>query len=299
MSAILTLVANREATSLTPQDIALASTLAAGGETTILSPGEAVDIACAPLTPAQIDAVRLALADRAVDVLYSSKTESRRRKILVADMDSTIVANETLDDIAAHAERLRPGVGEEVAAVTRRSMNGEIDFQTSLRNRVAFLRDLPASLLEDAWKDVKINPGARTLVRTMKAHGAVTALVSGGFTWFTTRVGEACGFAENHANILNVTDDVLTGTVDEPILGPDAKLRHLIRIATAAGVPLNAALTIGDGANDLPMLRAAGFGIGFHAKPVVRKEIVNRIEHGTLRAALFAQGYHASEFVED
>ncbi len=127
MSAILTLVANREATSLTPQDIALASTLAAGGETTILSPGEAVDIACAPLTPAQIDAIRLALTDRAIDVLYGP-SENRRRKILVADMDSTIVANETLDDIAAHAERIRPGIGEEVAAVTRRSMNGEIDF---------------------------------------------------------------------------------------------------------------------------------------------------------------------------
>ncbi|WP_291366305.1 phosphoserine phosphatase SerB [Acetobacter sp. UBA5411] len=298
MSAILTLVANREATSLTPQDIALASTLAAGGETTILSPGEAVDIACAPLTPAQIDAIRLALTDRAIDVLYGP-SENRRRKILVADMDSTIVANETLDDIAAHAERIRPGIGEEVAAVTRRSMNGEIDFQTSLRNRVAFLRDLPASLLEDAWKDVKINPGARTLVQTMKANGAATALVSGGFTWFTARVGAACGFAENHANILNVTGDMLDGTVGEPILGPDAKLQHLIRIAATASAPLSAALTIGDGANDLPMLRAAGLGIGFHAKPVVRREIVNRIEHGTLRTALFAQGYRASELVED
>ncbi|MCH4092131.1 phosphoserine phosphatase SerB [Acetobacter sp.] len=298
MSAILTLVANREATSLTPQDIALASTLAAGSETTILSPDEAVDIACAPLTPAQIDAIRFALADRAVDVLYSSTTGNRRRKILVADMDSTMVANETLDDIAAHAERLRPGIGEEVAAVTRRSMNGEIDFQTSLRNRVALLLDLPASLLEEAWSDVMINPGARTLVQTMKAHGAATALVSGGFTWFTARVGAACGFAENHANILNVTDDTLNGTVGEPILGPDAKLQHLIRIAATAGAPLSAALTIGDGANDLPMLRAAGLGIAFHAKPVVRKEIVNRIEHGTLRAALFAQGYHASELVE-
>ncbi|MFT8720397.1 phosphoserine phosphatase SerB [Acetobacter sp.] len=297
MSAILTLVANREATTLTSHDIELASTLAAGGEAIPLSPGEAVDIACGPLTPAQIDAIRFGLGDRPVDVLYGPAA-GRRKKILVADMDSTTVANETLDDVAAHAERLRPGIGEEVAAVTRRSMNGEIDFQTSLRNRVALLKGLPASLLEEAWKDVKINAGAQTLVRTMNAHGAVTALVSGGFTWFTSRVGELCGFVENHANILNLSGDTLTGTVREPILGPDAKLQHLIRIALTSGAPLSSALTIGDGANDLPMLRAAGLGMAFHAKPVVRKEIVNRIEHGTLRAALFAQGYRAEEFVE-
>ncbi|NHN88341.1 phosphoserine phosphatase SerB [Acetobacter conturbans] len=299
MSAILTLVANREATTLTSHDIDLATTLAAGREPTILSPGEAVDIPCAPLTPAQIDAIRAGLDTRAVDVLYGP-CENRRKKILVADMDSTIVANETLDDIAAHAERLRPGIGEEVAAVTRRSMNGEIDFQTSLRNRVALLEGLPASLLEAAWQDVKINAGARTLVQTMKANGAVTALVSGGFTWFTSRVGAACGFHENHANHLTVSDDTFTGTVGEPILGPDAKLRHLIRIAATSRHPLSAALTIGDGANDLPMLRAGGLGIAFHAKPVVRRErMESRIDHGTLRSALFAQGYRGGEFVEE
>lgn len=298
MTAILTLVANRAATTLSPHDIDLATTLACGRDVHILSPGEAVDIPCAPLSPAAVEAIRAGLGDRPVDVLYGP-AQGRRKKILVADMDSTTVANETLDDIAAHAERLRPGIGAEVAAVTRRSMNGEIDFQTSLRGRVALLRGLPASLLEEAWKDVRVNEGARALVRTMNANGAVTALVSGGFTWFTSRVAAACGFAENHANSLGVSGETLTGIAGEPILGPDAKLQHLIRLAMLVRAPLSAALTVGDGANDLPMLRAAGLGMAFHAKPVVRREIVSRVDHGSLRAALFAQGYHASEFVEE
>ncbi|GBQ24606.1 phosphoserine phosphatase [Acetobacter estunensis NRIC 0472] len=297
MTAILTLVANREATTLTREDIDLATTLAAGRTAATLSDGEAVDIPCAPLTPAQIDAIRTALSSRFIDVLYGPG-EGRRKRVLVADMDSTMVANETLDDIAAQAESLRPGLGGEVAAVTRRSMNGEIDFATSLRSRVALLHDLPASLLEQAWKEVRINKGAKTLVATMKANGAVTALVSGGFTWFTDRVAKACGFAEHHANTLDIHGDRLAGTVSEPILGPDSKLAHLTRLASAAHAPFAATLAIGDGANDLPMLRTAGLGLAYHAKPAVRREIVNRIDHGMLCAALFAQGYRRADFVE-
>ncbi|NHO31996.1 phosphoserine phosphatase SerB [Acetobacter fallax] len=295
MDATLTLIANREATSLTPLDIETVSTLSGGREDTVLSPGEAVDIVCAPVSPALLDTIRAALGDRPLDLLLTDGN-SRRKRVLVADMDSTMVATETLDDIAAEAERLRPGIGEAVAAVTRQSMNGEIDFQTSLRNRVALLKDLPSSLLEAAASHLRLNDGARTLVATMRASGAVTALVSGGFTFFTARVADLCGFSEHHANHLNISGDTLTGTVREPILGPDAKLDHLKRITETAGIPLGDALTIGDGANDLPMLRAAGLGIAFHAKPVVRKEIVNRIDRTSLRSALFAQGYTVAEF---
>ncbi|GBR00297.1 phosphoserine phosphatase SerB [Acetobacter oeni] len=296
MDAILTLVANREATTLTPLDIDTVSTLSRGQRETVLSSGEAVDIACGPVSPEELDIIREALGTRPVDVLLASGVR-RRKRLLVADMDSTMVASETLDDIAAEAERLRPGIGEAVAAVTRQSMNGEIDFQTSLRNRVALLEGLPASLLEDAALHMRLNEGARTLVATMNASGTVTALVSGGFTFFTSRVARLCGFSEHHANRLDISGQVLSGTVEEPILGPDAKLCHLTRIADAADIPLTDALAIGDGANDLPMLRAAGLGIAFHAKPVVRKQIVNRIDHTSLRSALFVQGYRADEFL--
>ncbi len=297
MDAILTLVADRAATSLTPLDIETVSALSGGREEVVLSPGEAVDIACHAVSPAQFGAIHDALRDRPVDILLTSR-HNRRKRVLVADMDSTMVANETLDDIAAGAERLRPGIGEAVAAVTRQSMNGEIDFQTSLRNRVALLKDLPSSLLDTAATHLSLNEGARTLVATMRASGAVTALVSGGFTFFTARVAALCGFSENHANRLIHAGDTLTGTVEEPVLGPDAKLDHLKRIVAAAGLTLNDALTIGDGANDLPMLRAAGLGIAFHAKPVVRREISDRIDHTSLRSALFAQGYSVTDFRE-
>ncbi|MFT8886203.1 MAG: phosphoserine phosphatase SerB, partial [Acetobacter papayae] len=210
------------------------------------------------------------------------------------DMDSTIVANETLDDLATHA-----GLGEKVAAITARSMNGELDFATSLRERVALLRGLPTSLLETAWKDVILNPGALEMVRTMSAFGARTALVSGGFTFFTARVAALCGFDEHHANVLlmDKATDSLTGETAQPVLGPDAKLHLLETLQQSHNLPEDAALAIGDGANDLPMLHRAGLGLAFHAKPVVRQAITNQINHASLRAALFAQGYPASVFV--
>lgn len=295
MDAILTLVANRDLTALSPTDIGTVCTLSGGSVHTVLSPDEAVDIACTGMTPERLEEIRSALGERPVDVLLTAAA-GRRKKILVADMDSTMVTSETLDDIAREAGPLRPGIGDDVAAVTRRSMNGEIDFQTSLRSRVALLKGLPASLMEKVASTLELNSGAATLVATMRAAGAVTALVSGGFTFFTQRVAERCGFSEHHANTLCIQDGILTGTVEEPILGPDVKLDHLKRIAGTAGLTVQDALTIGDGANDLPMLKAAGLGIAYYGKPAVRKQIMNRIDHTSFRTALFAQGYKATEF---
>ncbi|MFT8892171.1 MAG: phosphoserine phosphatase SerB [Acetobacter papayae] len=293
-SLVLTLVARREETSLAAQTIALARDIVlAQGETVVLSPAEAVDIPCPQTARESLPALHAAMEGQAIDVLLTPAA-NRRKRLLVSDMDSTIVANETLDDLATHA-----GLGEKVAAITARSMNGELDFATSLRERVALLRGLPTSLLETAWKDVTLNPGALEMVRTMSAFGAKTALVSGGFTFFTARVAALCGFDEHHANVLlmDKATDSLTGETAQPVLGPDAKLHLLETLQQSHNLPEDAALAIGDGANDLPMLHRAGLGLAFHAKPVVRQAITNQINHASLRAVLFAQGYPASVFV--
>ncbi|MBO1328781.1 phosphoserine phosphatase SerB [Acetobacter suratthaniensis] len=295
-SLVLTLVARREETSLAAQSIALARDIVrTQGETVVLSPAEAVDIPCPDTARDSLPSLRAALDGQAIDILLTP-ADNRRKRLLISDMDSTIVANETLDDLAAHA-----GLGEKVAAITARSMNGELDFATSLRERVALLRGLPTSLLETAWKDVTLNPGALEMVRTMSAFGARTALVSGGFTFFTARVAALCGFDEHHANVLlmDKTTESLTGETAQPVLGPDAKLHLLETLQKSHDLPEDAALAIGDGANDLPMLRRAGLGLAFHAKPVVRQAIPAQINHASLRAALFAQGYPASAFVSD
>ena len=220
-------------------------------------------------------------------------SRGRRKGLLVADMDSTIVTGETLDELAAHA-----GFGEQVAAITRRSMNGEVDFAEALRERVALLRGLALSALEATWAGVQLTPGARTLVATMRAHNATTALVSGGFTFFTGRVATLCGFDVHRANVLIDDGTALTGAVGEPILDRDAKLATLNELAEARGLKPGATLAIGDGANDLAMIGAAGMGIAFQAKPVVAAAAPHRIDHGGLRAVLFAQGYPAAAFKE-
>jgi phosphoserine phosphatase len=222
-----------------------------------------------------------------------SREHGRRRRLLVADMDSTIVIGETLDELAARA-----GAGEAVAEITRRSMNGEVDFREALRLRVRMLKGVHLAALEETWRDVRLTPGARTLVATMRAAGAVTALVSGGFTFFTERVAEVCGFDHHFANVLLDDGIALTGEVSEPILGQDTKLQTMRSLARAAGLRRTATLALGDGANDLAMLKAAGLGIAFHAKPVVTAEIANRIVYADLRAVLFAQGYPVRAFVD-
>jgi phosphoserine phosphatase len=222
-----------------------------------------------------------------------TRARGRRRGLLVADMDSTIVTGETLDELAAFA-----GLGEKIAAITRLSMDGKIDFREALRERVAMLQGLDLTALEKTWARTELTAGAKTLVATMRRHGALTALVSGGFTFFTARVAALCGFDHHRANVLLDDGTALTGTVAEPILGSDTKLAALQELAALRGVRLAATLAVGDGANDLPMLKAAGLGIAYRAKPLVAAEVENRIDHADLRALLFAQGFVAADFVE-
>ena len=289
MPQILTLVANRAATALTAAAIARVRDAVAGSEPIILSPGEAADI---PLpAPPDMVAIRAALDGAPIDAIATT-TADRRKRLLVADMDSTIVTGETLDELADFA-----GLKPRIAAITARAMNGELDFKTALRERVAMLRNLPVDALTRTWERVHLTPGARELVATMRAHGAHAALVSGGFSFFTSRVAALCGFDLHRSNELLDDGAVLTRLVAEPILDRDAKLALLIRLAAEHALPMRATLAVGDGANDLDMLRAAGLGVAFHAKPVVAAAAQARVDHADLRALLFAQGYRAAEFV--
>lgn len=288
MTHVLTLVAAPDAASLTSAIIARVCDITGGGTVTILSPNEAVDIACAaPPDPAR---VRKALDGAPIDAI-ATPAEGRRKRLLIADMDSTIITGETLDDLAAYT-----GLGEKIAAITARAMNGELDFKDALRERVGMLKGLGVDALERTWQGIRLSPGALELVATMKTNGAYTALVSGGFTFFTGRVAALAGFDMHRSNILLDDGTTLTGQVAEPILDRSAKLATLQELAARHGLPLSATLATGDGANDLDMLLAAGLGVAFHAKPIVAAAAHARVDHANLRALLFAQGYPASAF---
>ncbi len=218
---------------------------------------------------------------------------NRRKKLLVADMDSTIVGCECVDELAAMA-RLKP----QIAAITERAMNGEIAFEAALRERVALLKGLSLEALERTFRDrVKLNPGAMTLVATMKAHGARACLVSGGFTYFTERVANAAHFDDHQANVLLDDGTRLTGAVREPVLGRRAKLDALKNEIARLGISAADALAVGDGANDLDMIEHAGLGVAYHAKPILSEAADAGIVYGDLTALLFLQGYRADEFV--
>lgn len=287
MSHVLTLVVDRTAATLSPPIIARVRDAIQGGEPVLLSEREAADIPCAALPI--LAAVERALEGAPVDAI-ATKARGRRKGLLVADMDSTIVTTETLDEIAAYA-----GLKEKIAAITRRSMNGEIDFSQALRERVGMLKGLSLDALEKTWQRTRLTRGARELVATMRAHNAMTALVSGGFTYFTSRVAALVGFDAHRANTLLDDGVVLTGKVAEPILGRDAKLELLRELAAKRGLRMSATLAVGDGANDLAMLLAAGLGVAFHAKPIVTAAARAQVRHGSLRALLFAQGYRVGE----
>ncbi len=290
MAYVLTLVAARAAGSLGFATVDRVRDAVRGGVPLVLSDGEAADIPVQQ--PPDLGAVRAALEDAPVDV-FRTRAHGRRRKLLIADMDGTIVAGETLDELAEAA-----GVGEAVAAITARSMNGEIDFREALRARVAMLRGLRLDALAATYARTRLNPGARTLVATMRAHGARTVLVTGGFDYFASRVAALCGFDMQCSNRLLDDGTALTGAVAEPILDRDSKRATLLDQAHALGLRPQAALALGDGANDLAMLREAGLGIGYRPKPVVAAAIENAIHHADLRSALFAQGYRAGDFRE-
>jgi len=255
-----------------------------------LAPDEAADIPFEAEDPAAVgERVRAALAGDPVDV-NAGPAEGRRKRLLIADMDSTMIIGESLDDLAEHA-----GIRDRIAAITARAMRGELDFEGALRERVAMLKGLPAATIDAVVDGLRLTPGAEELVATMKAAGAYCALVSGGFTPMTGAIRARLGFDEDRANTLHVADGELTGTVGEPILGRDAKLATLRELCAAKGLSLAATVTVGDGANDLAMLEAAGMGVAFRAKPAVRDAAGFRIDHADLRGLLYLQGFSARE----
>ncbi len=238
------------------------------------------------------DRLRTALSELSIDVVVQPQAD-RRKKLLLADMDSTMIGQECIDELADFA-----GLKAHVAAITERAMRGEIAFEPALRERVALLKGLPVTVVNEVLKSrITLTPGAVELIRTMRANGAYTCLVSGGFTLFTTRVAELIGFQENRANELLVEDSKLTGKVAEPILGREAKLATLVDLRESFDIDNLDTMVVGDGANDLAMIEQAGAGVAYHAKPAVAAAAGMRIDHGDLTALLYIQGYRRSEFV--
>ena len=258
-----------------------------------LDEGVAADLVFTGDLKAKRVALDGALGDEPVDVIVQPLAR-RVKRLLVADMDSTLIGQECVDELADVA-----GVGGRVAAITERAMRGEVAFAPALRERVALLAGLPETVIDDVLNDrIRLNPGARTLVKTMRANGAYVAIVSGGFRQFTRAIRERLGADEDRANTLVIEEGKLTGEVIEPILGEGAKLGALKEIAAAMGVGLDDTLAVGDGANDLPMLQAAGLGAAYRAKRKVAAGADARVEHTDLAALLYAQGFARKDFVE-
>ena len=261
-----------------------------GGDLLWLSPDEAAEFEVAGI-PSNAAETWAELQRQSTDLVIQP-SEGRRKALLIADMDSTMIEQECIDELAAEA-----GVGERVAAITARAMNGELDFEAALRERVGLLKGLPQSVISTVLeKRITPMPGGPELLATMKAHGAHAALVSGGFTAFTSAIAARLGFDEHRANTLLIEDGRLTGAPGEPILGRDAKVAALTEISARLGIDPSEALAVGDGANDLGMLRLAGAGVALHAKPSVQAEAKIRINHGDLTALLYLQGYARAEF---
>jgi phosphoserine phosphatase len=263
-----------------------------GGDARWLDPGIAAEF---PLDhmPANRWEVWESLQSLRIDMVIQPSM-GRRKRLLIADMDSTMIRQECIDELADEA-----GVGAQVADITARAMNGDLDFEAALGERVALLKDLPEAVIAKVLRDrITLMPGGRVLLATMKANGTYAALVSGGFTAFTSAVAAQLGFEEHRANTLHVVDGKLAGTVADPILGKEAKLQALNEITAQLGITPAEAIAVGDGANDLPMLLAAGTGVALHAKPRVQAECDLRVNHGDLTALLYLQGYARGEFVE-
>ncbi|WGD28757.1 phosphoserine phosphatase SerB [Ancylobacter sp. WKF20] len=260
------------------------------GEARVLNPGIAAEFAVGP--DADIVALRAALDGRPLDVALVPAA-GRRKKLFLADMDSTMIGQECIDELADYA-----GMKAHVAEITERAMRGEIAFEPALRERVALLKGLPLAVVDEVIAErIRLTPGGTELVRTMKANGAHTLLVSGGFTLFTQRVAAMIGFHADRANVLVTDGDAFAGLVEEPILGREAKLAALVEMRETLGLEPADTMAVGDGANDLAMIGEAGFGVAYHAKPAVAAAARFSINHGDLTALLYLQGYAADEFV--
>jgi phosphoserine phosphatase len=287
---VLCLIANPIDSELDPA-LAAAVVRETGGELNWLNHA----IACEIIEPKSTDALATAreiVASRRIDCALVP-TGQRRKQILIADMDSTMIEQECIDELAAAL-----GIKEQVAEITDRAMRGELDFGQALDTRVALLKGLERKIIEEVRREqITLMPGGRALVQTMKAYGAYTSLVSGGFTFFADYFAKRIGFDEAVANVLEFDGDQLTGTVTKPIVDKDTKRQRLTAIAAERNVPLSQTIAVGDGANDLDMIRIAGFGVAMHAKPAVAAEAGIRIDHSDLTALLYVQGYTDEEIV--
>ena len=291
---VATLIANPDRPVLTPQLVDKASHSLNASSVYWLCDGVACDI---PLDddigPEKAkQALRNALQGEPVDFAVQIQ-DKRRKKLLVADMDSTMIGQECIDELADVA-----GLRDYISDITRRAMNGEIAFEPALRERVSLLKGLPLSIIDDVIENrITLTNGGKELIATMRGHGAYTALVSGGFTLFTKKIANAIGFDEHNANELVVEDGHLAGLVNEPILGKQAKLEKLEELCKKLNISPEDAMAVGDGANDLAMLNRAGSGVALHAKPLVAEAASIRIDYGDLTALLYLQGYRKSEFL--
>ncbi|MGQ0527746.1 MAG: phosphoserine phosphatase SerB [Alphaproteobacteria bacterium] len=291
MRHIITLVA---AERLTENMIAetCARAVAVPGKMEWLSPRKAAAVEIEKSCTAT-PGLRAFLNEHKTDI-FITPAHNRRKKLLRADMDSTIVTSETLDELAAFA-----GLKDKIAIITAQAMEGKLDFETALRERVALLKGLKSATLHETLEDMKLSPGAKTLVATMKKQGGTCVLVSGGFTFFTSAIAKQCGFDFNHGNTLDIADEVLSGTVCGTILDKNAKAAFLEHYRAKISLSATDTMAIGDGANDIPMLKAAGLGLGYQPRDTVKAEIPNFIIHTGLTAALYAQGYREDEFTRD
>jgi phosphoserine phosphatase len=290
---VATLVAN-PARPVLSDALVNAAARALGQETErrVLARGVAADIFLEGDKATAETAIRVALDHEPVDVIVQP-VATRAKRLFLADMDSTMIGQECIDELADFV-----GLKAEVSAITERAMRGEIAFEPALRERIALLKGLPVEVVDEIIKTrITLTPGGRELVRTMRANGAYAGLVSGGFTLFTGPIGTAIGFDEHRSNRLVVADGKLEGEVEEPILGREAKLATLLELRERLGLAAHETLAVGDGANDLAMLSEAGLGVAFRAKPAVAAAAHARIDHADLTALLYAQGYRAEDIV--
>ena len=294
-SYVLTLIGNLESVPLEPVHIErVCRRLATTGETDWLAEGEACDLFVDSLlsTAAIAEQARDALSGSAIDTVCTS-IEGRRKKLLISDMDSTVIDQECIDELGDAI-----GIGSQIREITATVVNGDISFSDALRKRLALMIGMDRRLLKSVYEErISLKAGARTLVQTMRHHGAFCILVSGGFSYFTHRIAERIGFHDHQGNELAFEDGKLTGQVLEPILGRSAKLDTLKSLCDDKGLAPSDVLAVGDGANDIKMVEAAGLGVAFHGSESLRKRANARIDHGDLTALLYIQGFRKSEFV--